>query len=208
MQGELLWDALDIVWEIAKLIKYSPKRSHLFSEKLAQADNSEINIKPLCPTWWTAQMRVVDAVLEGFFNIDGDHGWSEQNHKRRIWVKGGLSSLETFATLFGLKLRHFFFGAAEMSKVLQVKHISPGCCEGCQSCTTFYRHQQDNAAFSDFCNIVHMSQDPTTEPPQLPRYGKAPFEARLPSATSIPYTQRTLPWAIRTSKLVTYRIQV
>ena len=41
-----LRNALDTVKEIAKLIKFSPKRSHLFSDKLAQPENSGITIKP------------------------------------------------------------------------------------------------------------------------------------------------------------------
>ncbi len=34
-----LRDALDLVREIVKLIKYSPKRSHLFSEKLTESQD-------------------------------------------------------------------------------------------------------------------------------------------------------------------------
>ena len=34
-----LRDALDIVREIGKLMKYSPKRSHIFSQKLSDADS-------------------------------------------------------------------------------------------------------------------------------------------------------------------------
>ena len=43
--------------EIAKLIKFSPKRAHLFSEKLAQSEDLEtgVTIKQLCPTRWTAR---------------------------------------------------------------------------------------------------------------------------------------------------------
>ena len=43
-------NALDMVREIVKLIKFSPKRAHLFSEKLAQPDKCGITLKPLCPT--------------------------------------------------------------------------------------------------------------------------------------------------------------
>ena len=36
-QVQLLRDALDVVKEMCQLIKFSPKQSHLFSEKLAEA---------------------------------------------------------------------------------------------------------------------------------------------------------------------------
>ena len=37
-----LRDALDIVREIGELIKYSSKRSHLFSQKIAEADSDPV----------------------------------------------------------------------------------------------------------------------------------------------------------------------
>ena len=40
----------DIVREIVKLINNSPKRKHLFSDKLLQSDGPKCGIKPLCPT--------------------------------------------------------------------------------------------------------------------------------------------------------------
>ena len=43
----LLRDALEVVREIVKLIRFSPKRAHLFSEKLAQSENPGVTLKPL-----------------------------------------------------------------------------------------------------------------------------------------------------------------
>ena len=45
-QVELLRDAMDVVREIIGLIKYSPKRTHLFNEKLLQSDGPRCGIKP------------------------------------------------------------------------------------------------------------------------------------------------------------------
>ena len=60
-----LRDALDIVREIGKLIKYSPKRSHLFSQKLVETNSdSVITVKLLCTTRWTARTSAIDAVLK------------------------------------------------------------------------------------------------------------------------------------------------
>ena len=59
-------DALDTVREIAKLIKFSPKRSHLFSEKLAQPESTGVSIKPPCPTRWTARTGAIEAVLKDY----------------------------------------------------------------------------------------------------------------------------------------------
>lgn len=70
---EFLPNALDTTKEIAKLIKFSPKRSHLFSEKLAQPDSTGVSIKPLCPTRWTARTGAIEAVLKDYsvlINLD------------------------------------------------------------------------------------------------------------------------------------------
>lgn len=49
-QIKMLCDALDIVREMSKLIKFSPKRAHLFSQKLFESESSTANLKTLCPT--------------------------------------------------------------------------------------------------------------------------------------------------------------
>ena len=43
----LLRDAPDIVREIGKITKYSPKRLHLFSQKLEESEVSGVHIKTL-----------------------------------------------------------------------------------------------------------------------------------------------------------------
>ena len=61
-----IMDALDTVREIAKLIKFSPKRSHLFSEKLAQPESTGVSINPLCPTRWTGRTGAIEAVSKDY----------------------------------------------------------------------------------------------------------------------------------------------
>ena len=63
----LLRNALETVTEISKLINLSPKRSHLFNEKLVQSDHpGGVNIKPLSPTRWTARTAAIEAVLKDY----------------------------------------------------------------------------------------------------------------------------------------------
>ena len=61
-----LRDALEVVREIAKLIKFSPKRASLFSQVLVQPDNTGVTIKPLCLTRWTARHVAIEAVLKDY----------------------------------------------------------------------------------------------------------------------------------------------
>lgn len=62
-----LKDILDIVREIGKLIKYSPKRSHLFGQKLVESDSdSVLTVKLLYATRWTARTAAIDAVFKDY----------------------------------------------------------------------------------------------------------------------------------------------
>ena len=61
-QIKLLHDALEIVREMGKLIKCSPKGAHLFSQKPSENENSTANLKALCPTRWTARTGAIEAV--------------------------------------------------------------------------------------------------------------------------------------------------
>ena len=66
-QIPLLRDTLDTVREIGKLIKYSPKRTHLFNQKLIEADSdSVVTVKSLCLTRWTARTSAIEAVLKDY----------------------------------------------------------------------------------------------------------------------------------------------
>lgn len=50
-----------------KTDKYSPKRSHLFSQELAEAESdSVVTVKSLCTTRWTARTSAIDAVLKDY----------------------------------------------------------------------------------------------------------------------------------------------
>ena len=56
-------DALELVHEVGKLIKFLPKRLHLFSTRLSDSDKYTISMKLLCTTRWTARTGAIDAIL-------------------------------------------------------------------------------------------------------------------------------------------------
>ena len=57
----VLRDALELVREITKLIKFSPN-SYLFQVK--ESNESAVSLKSLCPTRWTARTTAVDSILK------------------------------------------------------------------------------------------------------------------------------------------------
>jgi len=178
-QIALLRDALDIGREIAKLIRLSPKRSHLFSEKLLQSEHTGVSIKPLCPTRWTARTTSIEAILKDYSILmevmDEVHHTTHDEYGLK--AHGILTSLEKFDTLFGLKLAYLLFGAAEeMSKCLQSKDTSLQ--EGLSAAnlaSAFYRRQRRDEAFNLFYDgVVKVAEDLAIGQPQLPRYRRPP----------------------------------
>ena len=117
----LLRDTLDTVREIGKLIKYSSKRHHLFSQKLEESEASGVNIKTLCPTRWTARTGAIEAVLKDYSVLMDIMAEVHQTTRDEYGLKAGgiLNTLEKFDTYFGLKLGYLLFGTAEeVSKTL------------------------------------------------------------------------------------------
>ena len=52
-------NSLELVIEIVKLIKYSPKRTALFNTMKSQLSPEMQNLKPLCPTRWTVHTAAI-----------------------------------------------------------------------------------------------------------------------------------------------------
>ena len=59
-------DALETTKQISTLIRYSPKRSHLFSTKLKESKDDYVTMNPLCPTRWTARTAAIEAILTDY----------------------------------------------------------------------------------------------------------------------------------------------
>ena len=57
-----LRDALEACRGIIDLIRFSLKRSHLFST----GSSGGVVLKPLCPTRWTARTAAIDAIVKDY----------------------------------------------------------------------------------------------------------------------------------------------
>ena len=121
-------DALELCTDIYKLIKFSPKRSHLFTTMLQASDDSHVvELKPLCPTRWTVRTASIDAVIKDYtILMDMLEEVNSTTHDEYGLKAGGLfHALEAFSSLFGLKLAHLLFSVAEqVSSTLQSKNIT------------------------------------------------------------------------------------
>ena len=86
------------------MIKFSPKRASLYSQVLAQPDNSWVTIKPLCLTRWTARHVAIEAVLKDYtILIETMEEINFTTHDEYGMKAGGiLASMQKFQTYFRL----------------------------------------------------------------------------------------------------------
>ena len=98
------------------------------------ASGSGTTLKPLCPTRGTVRTAAIDAILKDYVvlmeTLEDIHSTTHDEYGLKA-----LYSLESFGTLFGLKLAHTLFSAAEqVSVTLQKKNITLQCshCSGCR----------------------------------------------------------------------------
>ena len=182
----LVRNAIDITREIAQLINFSPKRSHLFNEKLAQEEHG-VSLKLLCPTRWTARTVAIEAILKDYSVLmDTLEEVSETTHDEYGSKAAGLlANLEKFDIFWGLKLSYLLFGAAEeVSKFLQTEDISiQSALSSVNMASAFYSRQRKPEAFKNFYNeVVKSAEKIGIGKPQLPRSRRAP--CRLDSGSN------------------------
>ena len=117
-------DALELIIELVKLIKYSPKRSSLFQSLKSQISPDTSDLRPLCPTRWTVQTGAIGAVLSNYSTLCTvlEEVNSTGHNEYAMKVGEILRMLEKFATFFGLKLCFMVFSSTEqLSCTLQGK---------------------------------------------------------------------------------------
>ena len=65
-KSDSIRNALDIVIEICKLIKQSPKRTVIFEQCKEELSLSGSGLRPLCPTRWTIRNVAIEAVVRNY----------------------------------------------------------------------------------------------------------------------------------------------
>ena len=98
-------DSLNLVMELSQLIRFSPKRSSLFTALQAQVSPSAPTLKPLCPTRWTVRTKAIEAVLANYkLLLDALEAIQKEKDEYAMKANGFLNSMLKCSTYFGLKL--------------------------------------------------------------------------------------------------------
>ena len=179
-------NALNLVWEISKLINYSPKRSLIFEKCKEDMSVPGTGLRPLCPTRRTVRTAAIEAVLRNYpALVEALSHISDESHDdygRR--ANGILSQLERFDTYFGLKLSLLVFSATEQtSKALQSKNTTVSeALNSAKMAQAFLCRQRQDSSFERFYATTIDEAQPYTDEPALPRYKRPPKEVDKGSA--------------------------
>lgn len=171
-------DTLDIVTELAKLIRNSAKRSSLFESIKSQMSPDTSNLRPLCPTRWTVRTGAIGAVLANYSTVCSvlDEVHETENDTCAVKAGGLLVQLEKFSTFFGLKFCFLVFSASEqLSITLQGKDTTIQEAKGAAQLTmAFLERQRTESAYDAFYDRVVEQCHDLTDEPVLPRRRNPP----------------------------------
>ena len=174
-------DTLELIVELVKLIKYSPKRSSLFQSLKSQVSPDTSDLRPLCPTRWTVRTGAIGAVISNYSTLCTVLEEVNSTGRDEYAMKAGgiLRMLEKFATFFGLKLCFMVFSSTEqLSRTLQGKDTTIQEAKGAAMLAeSRLRRQRNDDAFEKFYELVVTEAQDLTEEPVLPRRKRIVEEA-------------------------------
>jgi hypothetical protein len=124
----ILCDVLDTVFEITKLLRYSPQRDSLFSKLKQEIAPGTPGFRTLCPTRWTVHAASLKSVLDNYLVLQDV--WEEvresvADSEIRARVIGVDATRSRFNFLFGLVLAERLLQHADnLSKTLQALSLT------------------------------------------------------------------------------------
>lgn len=196
-KSELIRNCMDFIFNLVQLIKFSPKRQALFDsvQKNIAISNNESSmpagLRTLCPTRWTVRHSAIDCILKNYealmSTLEVVKCGSDDYAAK---ASGLLTQMESFCTLFALKLAYLIFSPAEQFSInLQARDTTAAeGLSGSHLLTSHYSSLRNEAKFDSFYESVLIMSEQLTDEPVLPRHRKIPkkFEHSQPYKFSSP----------------------
>ena len=182
-QSQICNEALEVAFEICRLIKYSPKRNNAFDQikaKNGDEDVPSVGIRKFCSTRWTVRGESISSILENYNVLK--QLWGECLEKRNdADIKGRIIGVNTQMTkyklLFGLCLCERILKITDhLSKTIQHENMSASEAQviAKQTIRTLEKMRADEQ-FTLFFEYVNKVRENThTDEPTLPRKRKMP----------------------------------
>ena len=184
-QCHLMKSALDVVTEISKLIKKSPKRDAVFQKMKSELSADTPGFRVLCPTRWTVRAASLQSVLDNYevlFSVWSDALSSKLDGEMRARIIGIDTQMHTFDFLFGISLGNLLLRHTDnLSKSLQQKSLSAAGGQRLAKLTLdVLTSLRDEDSFKNFYARVLQDQDRLdVNAPSVPRKRKAPQRLQI-----------------------------
>lgn len=124
---KILKDSLDLIFEVSKLVKFSPKRDVHFEKLKNELALDSPGFHVLCPTRWTIRASSFKSVIDNYIVLQKlweesiDEGIDPSIKARIIGVE---SQFKTFRIYFGIQLGHLILQHSDnLSKTLQLDNL-------------------------------------------------------------------------------------
>ena len=187
-QCKVMKSALDVVVEISKLIKKSPKRDSSFEKLKSELAPETPGFRVLCPTRWTVRAASLKSVIDNYEVLLGV--WEEAQSGRfdaemKARIIGVETQMHTFDFLYGVFLGELILRHTDnLSKALQHKSLS--AVEGqhlARLTLEVLRSLRDSDRFTAFYGLVVQEQSRFgISDPALPRKRRAPQRLEVDSS--------------------------
>ena len=188
----LLRDILDFIQNIIQLIKFSPKRLHLFEslrkEVTLNTGETLPSLRTLCPTRWTVRHSAISSILKNYKTLQTSLDKIKEGHDEYAAKASGLlNRMEEFDTFLGLKLSYQIFAPSEQfSTNIQAVDITvQEAMKGAHLLTSHLTSMRTEHMFNRFYDQTIQESRSLTEEPKLPRNRKLP--RRIDHGSSAPH---------------------
>ena len=185
-QSKVCSEALEVSFEVSKLIKFSPKRNaaldNIKAEDPEDDSISDTGIRTFCPTRWTVRGESIASILENYIVLK--KLWDECLSSAKYLtpdVKGRLIGVKfqmsQYRLLFGMHLCERILKITDnLSKTLQNKSLSAaeGNAVARLTISTLKGMRNDKMFKLFLANVECMRQRTETNEPSLPRKRMAP----------------------------------
>ena len=173
-------DSLDLIFEVSKLVKFSPKRDVHFEKLKNELAPDSPGFRVLCPTRWTVRAASFKSVIDNYVVLQ--KLWEESidqvtDPSIKARIIGVKSQFKTFRLYFGIQLGHLLLQHSDnLSKTLQSDSLyaATGQKIAAMTVTTLKSVRNDESFDLFWQKIEKARQSLDVGEPILPRKRKVP----------------------------------